>query len=108
MNDCSIVTTVFVPVNEAFSEGFLDNLDRLQANVFIQSNNIDRAITSELLEYSPYSILPTKFNTLNNMKVTNVNGSTYINGCKIIIKDIMAENGIIHVVDKLNIPEYYI
>lgn len=108
LNDCSIVTTVFVPVNEAFSEGFLDNLDRLQANVFIQSNNIDRAITSELLEYSPYSILPTKFNTLNNMKVTNVNGSTYINGCKIIIKDIMAENGIIHVVDKLNIPEYYI
>ena len=42
------------------------------------------------------------------MKVTNVNGSTYINGCKIIIKDIMAKNGVIHVVDKLNIPEYYI
>lgn len=108
LNDCSIVTTVFVPVNEAFPNEFLDNLDRLQANVFIQSNSIDRSITSELLEYSPYSILPTKFNTPNNLKVSNVNGSTYINGCKIIIKDIMAENGVIHVVDKLNIPEYYI
>lgn len=108
LNDYSAIITVFVPTNEAFPNEFLDNLDRLQANVFIQSNSIDRSITSELLEYSPYSILPTKFNTPNNLKVSNVNGSTYINGCKIIIKDIMAENGVIHVVDKLNIPEYYI
>ena len=108
LNDVNIITTVFVPINEAFPPGYLDNLDRLQANVFIQSNNIERSITSELLEYSPYSICPTKFATPNYMRVTNINGSTYINGCKIIIKDIMAKNGVIHVVDKLNIPEYYI
>ncbi len=109
LNDCCYVnTTLFVPVNEAFPVGFIDELDRHQANMYIVANTIDRVIPSELLEYTPYAIFQTKFTTPNYIKVKNVNGSTYINDCKVIIKDIMANNGIIHVVDSLNIPEYYI
>ena len=108
LNDCNIISTVFIPVNEAFPKGFLNNLDRHQANMFIRANSIDRSITSELLEYSPYSILPTTFNTPNYLTVINTNGVTYVNGCRILVKDMMAKNGVIHILDKLNIPEYYI
>jgi uncharacterized surface protein with fasciclin (FAS1) repeats len=109
LNDCNVATTLFVPVNEAFPEGFIDELDRHQANTYILANTLtDRVITSELLELSPISIFPTKFTTPNYIVVKNINGSTYINDCKVIIKDILTKNGIIHVIEKLNIPQYYI
>lgn len=109
LNDCNVTTTLFVPINEAFPPNFINELDRHQANTYIISNTLsDRIIPSELLEYSPCAIFPTKFNTLNNIKVKNIKGITYINGCKVIIKDILCKNGIIHVIENLNIPEYYI
>lgn len=109
LNDCNTTTTLFVPINDAFPKGFIQELDRYQANMFILSNMLnDRIIPSELLEYSPYSIFPTKFTTPNYITVKNINGETYINDCKIIVKDIHTVNGIIHIVDRLNIPQYYI
>ena len=108
LNDCNSHTTLFVPVNEAFPNGFLDELDRHQANMYILANTIERVIPSDLLEYSPYSVFPTKFTTPNYIEVKNINGITYINGSKVIIKDILAKNGIIHVIESLNIPQYYI
>ena len=109
-NDCNYEATLFVPVNEAFPEDFFDELDTHQADMYILSNMVfySRIFPSELLELSPISKLPTNFNTPNYIIVKNVNGSTFINDCKIIIKDIIAKNGIIHVVDKLNLPQYYI
>jgi transforming growth factor-beta-induced protein len=109
LNDCNVTTTLFVPINEAFPDNFMDELDRQQANMYILSNMLeDRVIPSELLEHSPCSIFPTKFTTPNYITVKNINGSTYINDCKVIIKDIITKNGIIHIVDSLNIPKYYI
>jgi len=109
LNDCNTTTTLFVPINDAFPEGFIQQLDRYQANLFILSNMFgDRVIPSELIEYSPYCIFPTKFVTPNYITVKNINGNTYINDCKIIAKDIYCKNGIIHVVDRLNIPKYYL
>lgn len=110
LNDCNFQATLFVPINEAFPEDFFEELDTHQADMYILSNMIfySRVFPSELLELSPISKLPTKFNSPNYIIVKNVNGSTFINDCKIIIKDIIAKNGIIHVVDKLNLPQYYI
>jgi hypothetical protein len=108
LNFCGGQVTLFVPIDDAFPDGFIEELDMHQANMYILANTIDRVIPSDLLEYSPYSIFPTKFTTPNYIKVKNIHGSTYINGCKVIIKDIIARNGIIHIVDSLNIPQYYI
>jgi hypothetical protein len=76
--------------------------------MYILANTIERVIPSDLLEYSPYSVFPTKFTTPNYIEVKNINDITYINGSKVIIKDILAKNGIIHVIESLNIPQYYI
>ncbi len=110
MNDCNMQITLIVPINEAFPDNFFRELDSYQASMYVVSNMVlgDRIIPSELLELSPISKISTKFNTPNYMIVKNINGTTYINDCKVIIKDIIAKNGIIHVIDKLNLPQYYI
>jgi uncharacterized surface protein with fasciclin (FAS1) repeats len=102
--------TLIVPINEAFPDDFFYELDKYQASMYVVSNTIfgDRIIPSELLELSPISKISTKFNSPNYMIVKNIDGITYINDCKVIIKDILAKNGIIHVIDKLNLPQYYI
>ena len=110
MNDCENKLTLFVPVNEAFPETFFEELDNHQANTYVLSNIIfnNRVLPSELLELSPIAKIQTKYNSPNYIIVKNVGGSTYINDCKVIIKDIIAKNGIIHVIDRLNLPQYYI
>jgi len=110
MNDCNAQITLIVPINEAFPDDFFYELDKYQASMYVVSNTIfgDRIIPSELLELSPISKISTKFNSPNYMIVKNIDGITYINDCKVIIKDILTKNGIIHVIDKLNLPQYYI
>lgn len=108
LNDCTYGMTLFVPIDDAFPGDFFNEVDKHQANMYILANTLTRVIPSDLLEYSPYSVYQTKFTSPNYIKVKNIHGSTYINGCKVIIKDIIARNGIIHIVESLNIPQYYI
>ena len=98
--------TLFVPHNEAFLDKDLKYMDISLARHIVRTSTLDKRITSELLEDSGASYFATK-DPPNRLFVRNFKGYTFINDqAKIVYKDIIASNGIIHVVDKLIIPEY--
>ena len=98
--------TLFVPHNGAFSDKDLKYMDISLARHIVRTSTLNKRITSELLEDSGASYFATK-DPPNRLFVRNFNGETFINDqAKIVYKDIIASNGIIHIVDKLIIPEY--
>lgn len=97
--------TLFVPSDKVLPEHVIMNMDKCTAINIVKASCLDRKITSELLENSPACYFLTK-NPPNRLFITNMNGRTFINNnINIIQKDILANNGIIHVIDKLIIPE---
>ena len=98
--------TIFIPHNNAFSDFELNNIDISLARHIVKALSLDRKIPSELLEDSAASYFVTKDST-NKLLVRNDEGIIFINDyAKVIHKDIITTNGIIHVVDKLIIPYY--
>ena len=79
-------------------------MDILTARSIVRTSTLNKRISSEILEDSPnayyYTMAPG-----NRLCVSNISGQTYINGdIKLIYKDIVANNGIIQVIDGLIIP----
>jgi uncharacterized surface protein with fasciclin (FAS1) repeats len=98
--------TIFVPDNSAFLEKDIEDMDVSLARHIVRASTLDRKISSELLEDSVVSYFTTK-DPSNRLLIRNFNGDTFLNDyAKIIYKDIITSNGIIHVVDTLIIPEY--
>ena len=98
--------TIFVPHDDAFLGKDLKYMDISLARHIVRTSTLDRKITSELLEDSAVSYFTTK-DPPNRLFVRNFYGETFINDhAKVIYKDIITSNGIIHVVDKLIIPKY--
>ena len=98
--------TIFVPHNSAFNGIELNDIDISFARHIVKGSSLDRKIPSELLEDSAASYFVTK-DPPNRLFIRNVEGTTFINDySKIIHKDIITSNGIIHVVDKLIVPYY--
>jgi uncharacterized surface protein with fasciclin (FAS1) repeats len=78
------------------------------ARHIIKTSMLNKKIPSELLEDSPFSFFNTN-DPFNKLLISNINGETFINNnIKIIQKDIIATNGIIHIIDNLILPEYNI
>jgi uncharacterized surface protein with fasciclin (FAS1) repeats len=99
--------TLFIPTDLGIRNKNLDNIDVGTARQIVKSCMLNRKITSELLEDSPTSFFITN-DSYNRIFVRNINGITYINDdIKIIHKDIIIGNGIIHVIDKLLEPKYH-
>jgi len=99
--------TLFVPSDRAIAglgDGVFMNMDVSTARHIVKSSMLDRKISSDLLEDSPAAYFLTK-DPPNRLFVSNISGKTYISNCiEVIHKDILATNGIIHVVDKLIWP----
>ena len=104
--------TLFVPsdteIKIKYKYGdFLINMDQSTAKSIVLSSLLDYRIPSELLQNSPASYYNTKYPP-NRLFITNIGGTTYINDkIKIIHKDILCTNGIIHVIDGLIIPDMF-
>lgn len=101
--------TVFAPTDEAFAKlpsGTLDDLLKPE----------NKETLAEILTYhvTPGKVLAADAIKLDGKEVTMVNGdkvkikvkdnSVYINGAKVIVTDIMAKNGVIHVIDAVIMP----
>jgi hypothetical protein len=85
-------------------EGSITNMDRSTARHIIQSSTLRRRIIAALLEDSPAAYFYTE-DKPNQLFVTNMNNTTYVNNDAVVVrKDIHANNGVIHHVDKLVIP----
>jgi len=100
--------TLFVPSDQMLgkeAENLFINMDDSSARHIVKSSTLNRKITSDILEYSPSIFMLTQ-DSPNRLFITNLKGRTYINNeATIIHKDMQASNGIIHVIDKLIIPE---
>jgi|TARA_B110000259_G_scaffold49886_1_gene58555 transforming growth factor-beta-induced protein len=100
--------TLFIPNDEVIKEKKLENvvlnLDRSLARHIILSTMLNRKITSDLLKISSACKFITR-DPPNNLYVKYLDSEIIINDkTKIIISDIEANNGIIHVINNMLIP----
>lgn len=108
LNSLQTTFTIFVPSDRAL-EGLDDavfmNIDTSTARHIVKSSMLNHKITKELIQNSPASFFITK-DPPNRLFISNISGRTYIqNDINVIHFDMQAENGIIHVIDKLIWPE---
>lgn len=101
--------TVFAPTDEAFEKLPSGTLDEL-----LKPEN--KKTLADILGYHviPGMVIAADAMKLDGKEVTTVSGnkvkfevkndSLYINGAKVIVTDIMAKNGVIHVIDTVIIP----
>jgi uncharacterized surface protein with fasciclin (FAS1) repeats len=101
--------TVFAPTNEAFGK-----LPQNTLNDLLKPENKNTLINILTYHVTPEKLTSKDILKLNGKELKMSNGGTakvevknneaYINGAKIIATDIMAKNGIIHVIDAVIMP----
>ena len=101
--------TVFAPTDEAFSklpagtvESLLkpENKDKLVA--ILKYHVVGRKLTSNMLPGRAIHVKP--LNTDHRLKVAKSGAGVTIDGANVVSADIRADNGYIHVIDKVLIP----
>jgi uncharacterized surface protein with fasciclin (FAS1) repeats len=101
--------TVFAPTDEAFSElpaGTVENLlkpenkDKLAA--ILKYHVVGRKLTSNMLPHRAIHVKP--LNTTYRLTVKKSGAGVTIDSAKVVSADIRADNGYIHVIDKVLIP----
>jgi len=98
--------TVFAPTDEAFQklpEGTIESLlnDKETLKTILLYHVVSGNITSkEVVKLDKAETLADK-----NVNVNVKDGSVMINDSKVITADVMASNGIIHIIDTVLIPE---
>jgi uncharacterized surface protein with fasciclin (FAS1) repeats len=98
--------TLFVPINSDEFSRLHNNIDIGLARQIVKNVMINRKIPSELLKDSSSCDFVTN-DPLNKLYVQIIDNELYINNhSKIIRTDIIATNGIIHVVDKIIWPVF--
>jgi uncharacterized surface protein with fasciclin (FAS1) repeats len=97
--------TVFAPTDEAFAElpeGMVDALlkDTEKLTAILTYHVVEGAVTAEQV------VNLNKAQTLNGQEVTIVSkdGSVKVDGAAVTATDIMCSNGVIHVIDKVILP----
>jgi uncharacterized surface protein with fasciclin (FAS1) repeats len=101
--------TLFVPSDAAlkkiYSEKILNNIDSGLSKQILAFSMMNRKIDKNLLQSSPISIFPT-IDRSNSIHIQTICDVTYLpNNTKVIHFNQPADNGIIHVIDNLLIPE---
>ena len=98
--------TVFAPSNKHITNNnFIKNMDVNTAISIVKNCTVNNKITKPLLQSTPNFILITK-NNPNNLNLQTISGVTKIYpNINFLEYDIEAVNGIIHIVDKLIIPD---
>lgn len=101
--------TVFAPTNDAFNK-----LPKGTVEQLLKPENKDRLV--DLLTYHVYpgKLVASDLMKLNGKEIKMLNGkpakikvkngSVFIDGAKVTTPDVMAKNGVIHVIDTVMIP----
>jgi uncharacterized surface protein with fasciclin (FAS1) repeats len=96
--------TIFVPSDEYLENVDVSNINISSARHIVRSSTLNRKIPSDVLKHSPFSYYQTK-HPQNRMCVRNNGEFTILNGyIKVLDFDIIADNGLIHVIDNLVDP----
>ena len=101
--------TVFAPTNEAFAKlpaGTLDNLLKPENKEQLTKLLTYHVLPGKVTSKDAAALAGKQVKMLNNEKarIEMQDGSLYIAGAKIIMPDIMAKNGVIHVIDTVIMP----
>ncbi|MBU3132682.1 fasciclin domain-containing protein [Clostridium gasigenes] len=101
--------TVFAPIDDAFA--------KLPANTIsdlLKAENKKNLVNILTYHVTPGKILAADLIKLDGKEITMVNGAkakievknneVFIDGAKVIVKDIIAKNGVIHVIDTVMMP----
>ncbi len=106
-NDCQANFTIFIPSDyelRNIPDSVFINMDNATARHIVLSSTLNRKITADILEDSKAMYFLTR-DPPNRLLVTNNEDRTYINrDINIIHKDMIATNGVIHVIDALIKP----
>lgn len=107
LNDIQANCTALIPNDENLKhipDEYFCRMDDGLARQILASSIIDRKIDGKLLTSSPVAYYITR-NPSMRMYVENINSCTTVNSCARVIKfDIKCNNGLIHVIDNLIIP----
>jgi uncharacterized surface protein with fasciclin (FAS1) repeats len=100
--------TVFAPTDAAFAKlpaGTLDTLLKPENKAMLQSILEYHVVAGKVLAADVVKL--TRATTIQGQSVTIavVNGGVTINGAKVITPDVLATNGVIHVIDSVLLPK---
>jgi len=99
--------TVFAPTDEAFAklpEGTVDDLLKPENKEKLQSILTYHVVPGEVLAEDAVNLTSAKTVNGKDFKITKSGDDLMIDGAKVIKTDIMASNGVIHVIDQVIIP----
>ena len=101
--------TVFAPTDEAFAKlpaGTVDNLlkpeNKDQLVAILKYHVVGRELTSDMLPARTIHVKP--LNTAHRLSVSKSGNGVTIDDANVVSADIRADNGYIHVIDKVLIP----
>jgi len=104
--DDSELVTVFAPSNDAFENLGVDLINELMADPNGLLTDVLRFHYNNDLILSTF-LFDGSYLTMNNGSVVNVtinSSGTFLNGTKIIVKDILCDNGVVHIIDAVIMP----
>lgn len=103
--------TVFAPTDEAFAalpEGTVENLlkpeNKDQLVAVLSYHVLPRKLSSNMLPGRTIHVKTIKSSGDRLLSVTKSGGGVSVDEAKVISADVMADNGIIHVIDKVMLP----
>jgi uncharacterized surface protein with fasciclin (FAS1) repeats len=98
--------TVFAPTDEAFSklpEGTLENL--LKDKEALKKVLLYHVVSGKVMASDVANLQSAATLEGNDVKITINDGNVMINNAKVIKADVVASNGVIHVIDTVLIPD---
>jgi uncharacterized surface protein with fasciclin (FAS1) repeats len=100
--------TVFAPTDEAFAklpEGALENLLKPENKAKLQSVLTYHVVPGKVMSRDIVKLNSAKTSQGSSINIKAVNNGVMVNDAQIVKADIAASNGVIHVIDKVILPE---
>lgn len=103
--------TVFAPTDDAFAalpEGTVENLlkpeNKDQLAAILSYHVLPRKLTANMLPGRTIHVKTIKADGDRMLSVTKSGGGVTVDEANVVTADIMADNGVIHVIDKVMLP----
>lgn len=101
--------TLFIPsdtfLRKKYTENYLCNITESMSRQILSFSMIKRKIDRNLLQSTSRSIYQT-LDASNSLKIITCNGTTFLNNStSVICWDYVCDNGIIHVIDNILVPD---
>ena len=100
--------TVFAPTDEAFAKlppGTLETLLKPENKAKLQSILTYHVVAGRVMAQDVMKLTSAKTVEGQSVMIKTMNGSVMVGGAHVIKTDIMASNGVIHVIDEVMLPK---